>query len=144
MTPAGAVFARRLAAPAGSPETAQEEGATMATPKAPQDRKPKAQDAELAAASTRTVTIRGQEFNLLASISDDFELLLDLGRLQNAVRDGRETVSVMQMVSLFLRMVPDDEISRALALVRSESGTVHLESGVELLTEFIAALNPNS
>lgn len=122
--------------------------------KAPQDHKPKsqpkyeqpksAQEAEAADLAQRTATVRGIEFTLLPSVSNDFELLLDLGRLQNASRAGAEIVSVMQLVSLFLRMLPDDEIARAMALVRSDAGTVPLEAGTELLMEFIQAINPNS
>lgn len=120
----------------------------MTEPKAkkPQDHKSakSAESAELEIVTPRSVMVRGEEFTLLPSVADDFELLLDLARLQNAVRAGAELVSVMSMLSLFLRMVPDEEIGRAMALVRTESGSVPVESGTELMVEFIQAIDPNS
>lgn len=113
-------------------------------PKNPQDHKPKKSAAVADEPQPRIVEIRGEEFAIAPSALDDFELLLDLGRLQNAARAGAESSATMALVSVFLRMLSEDQVARAMSLARNETGVVPLEAGSDLVAEFIKALDPNS
>lgn len=102
-----------------------------ATAKKPTDRKPKAEtDAE------RTVTVRGVEVTLSSSALDDFELLDDLGELENG-NGGR--------LPRILRRLAGDSYRDLLDAARDEdTGKVTVEAGGELVQELLEALAPNS
>ena len=100
--------------------------------KKPSDHKKKAETAQ----QDRTVTIRGVEVTVAADAMDDFELLDDLGELENG-NGGR--------LPRILRRLAGDAYRPLLEAVRDgETGRVPVEAGAELAREILEALDPNS
>lgn len=103
--------------------------AATATRKQPQDHKPKAD-------APRTVTVRGETFTIPADALDDFELLGDLGRIQ----EGEAAL----LPNVLRRLVGDDGYRRAMDALRGENGRVSVSDGAEFVGEILTALDPNS
>ena len=100
--------------------------------KKPADHKPK----KVETGGDRKVKIRGIELAIAADALDDFELLDDLGALEEG--NGARLPSV-------LRRLVGDQYRPLLDAVRDEeSGRVSIEAGGELVQEILAALDPNS
>jgi len=106
----------------------------MTTPpkgaKAPQDRKPKATEN-----GDRTVTVAGQDWTVPADALDDFELLDDLGELEN----GNAT----RLPRIMKRLLGDD-YKKALDAIRDDAGVVRIEPAGEFINELLQGLDPNS
>ena len=106
----------------------------MATPpkgaKVPTDRQPKTTEHD----DARTVTAAGQDWTVPTDALDDFELLDDLGALEdgNAARLPR-----------IMRRLLGDDYKKALDVIRDESGVVRIEPAAEFIQELLGGLNPN-
>lgn len=105
----------------------------MATPptgaKKPTDRQPKADEG-------RKVTAAGKTWTVSNDAMDDFELLDDLGQLEdgNAARLPR-----------IMRRLLGDDYKAALDTIRDEdSGKVRIEAAGEFIGEILKGLDPNS
>ena len=98
--------------------------------KKPTDHKPKAETD-----GRRTIAVRGVEVNLPADALDDFELLDDLGALEDG-NGGR--------LPRVLRRLAGDSYGALLDTVRDDDGRVSVESGGVLVQELLEALDPNS
>ena len=113
----------------------------MATPpkgaKKPADRKPKVivpgPDAE-DTPGVRVVTVGDTHWTIPEDALDDFELLDDLGALEdgNAARLPR-----------IMRRLLGDDYKKALDVIRDESGVVRIEPAAEFIQELLGGLNPN-
>ena len=107
----------------------------MATPpkgaKVPQDRQQKATEQD----GDRTVTVAGRDWTVPADALDDFELLDDLGALEdgNAARLPR-----------IMRRLLGDDYKAALDVIRDDDGRVRIEPAGEFIQELLGGLNPNS
>lgn len=104
----------------------------MATPptgaKKPTDRQAKADEG-------RKVTAAGKTWTVSADAMDDFELLDDLGELEdgNAARLPR-----------IMRRLLGDDYKAALDALRDEGGIVRIEAAGEFIGEILKGLDPNS
>ena len=100
--------------------------------KKPADRKPKeAKD------GSRTVTVRGLEITVAGEVLDDFELLDDLGALDQG--QGQRLPSILR------RIVGDETFGLAMDVLRDEtSGRVSVEEGARFVNEVLEAVSPNS
>jgi len=103
-----------------------------ASAKKPQDRKPKATDAP----DHRTVTVAGKDWTVSTEALDDFELLDDLGELE----DG----NAARLPSIMKRLLGDD-YRAALDSIRDENTKrVSIEAGGDFVKAILEGLNPNS
>lgn len=101
------------------------------TAKKPQDHQPKAE-----APKDKTITVGGQDWTVAAEALDDFELLDDLGRLEDG--DAARLPRVM-------RRLLGDDYKRALDHLRDpDTGRVPIERAAEFITEIMQGLDPNS
>lgn len=99
--------------------------------KKPADHKPK----QAAASDVLTVTAAGQDWTVPATALDDFELLDDLGRLEDG--DAARLPRIM-------RRLLGDDYARALDTLRDDEGRVRIEPASEFITELLTGLDPNS
>ena len=100
------------------------------TAKKPQDHQPKAE-----APKDRVVTVDDQEWTVPAEALDDFELLDDLGALE----DG----NAARLPAVMRRLLGED-YKRALNHLRGEDGRVRIEPASEFIAAIMQGLDPNS
>lgn len=99
--------------------------------KAPEDRRPKAEESD-----DLKVTCRGQEWTIAKDALDDWELMDDLGRA--------DAGNPAFMASALRRLLGPQQTVAAMNLLRDKkTGRVSLESGGEFAQELFLALNPN-
>ena len=120
----------------------------MATPKKPQDHKPKAPQAEKIQITIgdggdartvpgRRVTVRDVTVEVADEVMDDFEVLDQLNKIEG---DNNPAA-----FAGLLRALVGDEFRRVLDELRDPvTGRVKVETGIEFVMELFQALDPNS
>lgn len=103
----------------------------MTAAKTPQDRKPKVTRKD----GTATVTIDGITVTVPDDVMDDFELLMDLGEMQEG--------NAAKMTSVFKRLLADQG-AKVLDGLREESGRVKATRASQWIFDLFQALRPNS
>lgn len=103
----------------------------MATPKKPQDHKPKVETID----GVSTVTVRGISVSVSKDALDDFELLDDLSQLQEG--NGSKLPAIA-------RRLFGEQFKAVMDGLRGENGRVSLEAATEFIKETLEALAPNS
>ena len=108
----------------------------MATPpkgaKVPTDRQPKTTEQD----DARTVTAAGQDWTVPTDALNDFELLDDLGELE----DG----NAARLPRIMKRLLGDDYKKALDALRDEDTKRVPIEAAGEFITEILQGLDPNS
>lgn len=110
----------------------------MAEPKKPADHLAKKEKAKAEKTDTGwKVTLRGVTVDLPAEVFDDFELLDEIG----AVEEGKGN----RLPALLRRLVGQEQFGTVMDGLRDKkTGRVSVESGAEFLSEVIQAVSPNS
>lgn len=103
----------------------------MTAAKTPQDRKPKVTRKD----GTATVTISNITVTIPDAVLEDFELLLDLGDLQ----EGNNA----KIASVFRRLV-GDQGKKVMDGLRSDDGRVNSSTAMKWIFDLFQALRPNS
>lgn len=98
------------------------------TAKTPTDRKPKV-------GSDRVVIVDGKEWTVPESALDDFELLDDLGELENG--------NAARLPRVMRRLLGDD-YKRALDGLRDDDGRVRIGPASDFVRSLLEGLDPNS
>ena len=101
---------------------------TTTARKKPADRQPKADEG-------LNLDVRGVKFTVPKDALNDFELVDDLGRLDEG--DATRLPAV-------LRRLAGDKYRALVDTARDESGHVTIEAGGDLVREVLEALDPNS
>lgn len=105
-------------------------------PKKPQDHKPKAEKPEVEKIDGgHRVTYMGATVTIEDDALDDFELLDDIGALQQG--DPARLPSV-------LRRLVGDQWREVMVALRGENGRVSIESGGQFVSEVLGAIAPSS
>ena len=110
-------------------------------PKEPQDHLPKTVKPKTTkSADGFTVEHKGITLTIGTDALDDFELLRDLGKMQDrSVPDG---VKVSLMPAVFERLVGPDQTQTVLNTLREPSGRVRIQPAMEFLFDIFGSLNP--
>lgn len=116
----------------------------MAAPKRPADRQEKAVKPKVTKDDTGyTIVHRGVTARIGADAFDDFELLRDLGKLQDAGKPAEVRVSLVPAV--FTRLFGETESQRILDALRDpETGRVPIQPTMTFILEVFSAVNPES
>lgn len=107
----------------------------MAEAKKPQDHKPPKPSAEKVDGG-QNVTVDGLTVFIAQEAMDDFELLDDLGRLDDG--DGTRMPSVLR------RLLTDEDREKVLEHLRGKNGRVSIEAGGTFIQNIFEVVNPNS
>lgn len=103
----------------------------MATPKKPQDHKPKVDTID----GVSTVTIQGITVSVPQDVLDDFELLDDMSQLQEG--NGTKLSSVA-------RRLFGDNFKTVMDALRGDNGRVSIEATTKFIQAVLEAVAPNS
>jgi hypothetical protein len=121
----------------------------MAAPKRPQDHKPKAEKPKAAKPQvTRTdkgfqVVHGGVSISIDAAALNDFELLRDLGRMQDVALPEARRLSMV--TSVFDRFFGEEQGARVINSLRDKkTNRVTVQAASVFLFEVFGALNPES
>lgn len=121
----------------------------MGAPKKPQDRKPKAEKPKVEKPKvTRTdrgfaVEHGGVSISIDAEALNDFELLRDLGRMQDAALPDAKRLSMV--TSVFDRFFGEEQGAQVINALRDKkTNRVTVQAASVFLFEVFGALNPES
>lgn len=110
----------------------------MAEPKKPADHKAKVEKPKVEKTDTGwKVTLRGITLDLAKEVFDDFELLDEIG----AIEEGRGN----RLPALLRRLVGEDRFRDVMEALRDKkTNRVSVEDGAKFVNEIIEAISPNS
>lgn len=116
----------------------------MAAPKKPQDHQPKIAKPKVTRSDTGFEVVHGGLTILIDTAAlNDFELLRDLGKMQDAALSDSKRLSMV--TSVFDRFFGEEQGARIINALRDkETGRVTVQAASTYLFEVFGALNPES